>query len=122
MIGALQCRRSPWVPLAWFAALLLALAPTISRLAADSAEDVALCTASGLRYMPAAGQPAAGEPAHDGDCAYCPLLASADLAAGTVPFQPMALPLSPPRASSDASASPAHRWPVPFARGPPAHA
>lgn len=122
MIGISKRWRSPWVPLAWFAALLLALAPTISRLAADSAEDVALCTASGLRYVPAADQPTAGEPAHDGDCAYCPLLASADLAAGTVPFLPLALPALLPPASSDAAAPAARRWPAPLARGPPATA
>lgn len=120
MIGASQRWRSPWVPLAWFAALLLALAPTISRLAAESGEDVALCTASGLRYVPIAGAPSAGEPSHHGDCAYCPLLASADLAAGTVPFLPLAFPALPPPTSFAVTAPAARRWPAPLARGPPA--
>jgi hypothetical protein len=78
----------PMRALALMAVLLLALVPSASRLLASRAAADAhagwaeLCTVAGLKLVklaPAAPQ-APGDPAaahgHDGDCAYCPLLAS----------------------------------------------
>jgi hypothetical protein len=86
--------------LALVAILLLALVPTLGRIAqarAASADATpswaALCTMQGLR-TPAV--PAAPPPAHEsGDCAYCPLLAATitpSVAALSVP------PITPPPA------------------------
>jgi hypothetical protein len=72
--------------LAFAAALLLALAPSASRLlryapTPGAAEQAALCTHAGLQYVDAAAphDHRGGDPQHahgeDGDCAYCPLLA-----------------------------------------------
>ena len=79
----------PMRALALVAVLLLALMPSASRLLASRAVAdghgsgwAELCTVAGLKLVklaPATPQ-APGDPAqghgHDGDCAYCPLLAS----------------------------------------------
>lgn len=76
--------------LALAAILLLAMLPTLGRLAERGAPAgdsgwAAMCTSAGLAYVRLSGLPAAashddggGAPAHpqDADCAYCPLLAA----------------------------------------------
>lgn len=96
--------------LALFAILLLALLPTLGRLAQARAAGsdatpswAAMCTSRGLQpvLLPAAGQAAThvdgrAPDAPDrstGDCAYCPLLAATmPAAAASLPVPPAALP------------------------------
>ncbi len=79
----------PLAHLALLAILLMALLPTLGRLAqssarADAMPDMAMCTAAGMAQMPMAlfdhhaPAPDAGQPGNllHPDCDYCPLLAS----------------------------------------------
>ncbi|PJK14921.1 hypothetical protein CO613_03585 [Lysobacteraceae bacterium NML07-0707] len=69
--------------LALLAALLLAMLPTLGRLAqaasSTASESIAVCTVNGVQLITAASQPPDGSlPAGQStphDCAYCPLLA-----------------------------------------------
>ena len=76
--------------LALLAVLLLALAPSVSRvLSAGSTQVLAgwsqLCTTTGLQLLPSDGRSLSGKPApapvpgSDGYCDYCPLAASLPL-------------------------------------------
>jgi len=91
--------------LALFAMLLLALAPSVSRLLAapGAAADgwAAVCSLQGLKWVKLpSGQPAPH--GHDsGDCAYCPLSSGADDAVAT-----LALPAAPDASRHISEASP----------------
>jgi hypothetical protein len=129
--------RRPMARLALVAVLLLALVPTLGRIAQARAAGVdaapswaALCTARGLQpvLLPASahaaghgnGEAPAPSPRGGGDCDYCPLLATA---------LPLAIaPLSVPPAAAPAPAlctsrtSPTREAPHPCglgSRGPP---
>ncbi|MFZ5638388.1 MAG: DUF2946 family protein [Pseudomonadota bacterium] len=115
-----------WSGSAFLAILLLSLLPTAGRLREAFAPGtqvaaLAMCTAQGLAYRPISAidglrvaDPLAPderrEPATqgDGDCAYCPLLASLDLPAPTAACPPPILPVvarsrsSASRAGTDA--------------------
>ncbi len=129
--------RQPMARLALFAVLLLALVPTLGRLA--QARDAgfvaapswaALCTARGMEsvlLLPGAhgnathGGGEAPEPSHGGgDCDYCPLLAA------TIPvaIAPLSVPpaIAPPPALCTSRPVVAHAGPHPCglgSRGPP---
>lgn len=122
--------------LACLAALLLALVPTLGRLAGaqpraggwenSGGHWTAICTAAGLEYvrLPAAGEGAGGDAGtpsgHAGaDCDYCPLLAS-------LLFFALCLALFPPCrrqvSSGRPGAGPCRGWRHPCglgSRGPP---
>lgn len=123
--------RLRWLPsrLALLAALLIAVMPTISRIAASAAHGdgagwAELCTTGGLKLVHAGadGKPD-GAPLRisaDGDCAYCPLATSL-----IVPALLLALlPAPPPPALPDGTSA---AWRIGNAhpgtlgsRGPPA--
>lgn len=80
--------------LALVAILLLAMVPTLGRIAqaraagADAAPAwAAMCTMQGLRQVPLPSPPA---PQASGDCAYCPLLAATLVATVGAPSVPSA--------------------------------
>jgi Protein of unknown function (DUF2946). len=111
--------------LALLAILLLALVPTLGRIAQARATGVdatsswaAMCTTQGLRQLPLQ-LPAPASPQATGDCAYCPLLAATiapSVAAPTVP--PTALPTA--LCTSTAVDVPAQPHPCGLgSRGPP---
>jgi hypothetical protein len=114
--------------LALFAMLLLALAPSVSRLLAVQSDSASgwteVCSVQGLKWLKLPQDPSGdhGTPGHDsGDCAYCPLSRSLDNAVATIalPIAPHALAISPGMAPRAAPS----RWSYPSglgSRGPPA--
>lgn len=102
--------------LAFAAALLLALMPSLTRIvsaasaAAAMPDLTALCTHAGLQYVDAGAHHHDGggaRPAHDadGDCAYCPLLAHGALPQAVAAFAAHApLPAQRPLAHAAAVA------------------
>lgn len=98
--------------LALAAVLLMAFAPSISRvLAGSGAQGLAgwseLCTTQGLKWVDTAAQSAAAKsklpdaPAMGGDCAYCPLAASLPVWLPLIlefphPMAGEVIPLAPP--------------------------
>jgi hypothetical protein len=111
--------------LALVAILLLALVPTLGRIAQARAASVdavpswaSLCTAQGLRQL-SPQAPLPSTPRAPGDCAYCPLLAAtvaASIAVSTVP--PPALPTA--LCTSTPADVPGEPHPVGLgSRGPP---
>ncbi|PJJ98304.1 hypothetical protein CO615_09880 [Lysobacteraceae bacterium NML75-0749] len=80
-----MAQRCHWLllRLALLAALLLAMLPTLGRLAqaasSTASEPIAVCTVNGVQLITAASQPPDGSLLPDQpalhDCAYCPLLA-----------------------------------------------
>lgn len=120
--------------LAMLAALLIALAPSISRVLGSRGGErlagwVELCTPAGLTWVDTAAKarakapvaPASGWPGDQGDaCPHCPL-------AATMPPPPEAFPLPPPpwRPTADRAPETSNRvqgiLPIgPGCRGPPA--
>lgn len=118
--------------LAFVAVLLLALLPTVGRIAQARApgHDVSpawaeLCTVQGLRTVllaaPAQQSPAPAPDPHAGaDCDYCPLLAAAvSPVVGSISVPPPALP--PALCTSPASVARTQPHPCGLgSRGPPA--
>lgn len=109
--------------LALLAILLMALVPTLGRIAQARAAGVeatpswaALCTMQGLREVPLPSPPA---PHASGDCAYCPLLAATTVPPVAVLSGPPAS-LPPALCTSLASETPAAPHPCGLgSRGPP---
>lgn len=126
---AFQGLRSWSSRLALLAALLIAVMPTISRIAGSAAHGdgagwAEVCTVGGLKFVKADGDGRPqGAPLHvsaDGDCAYCPLATSLILPALVLALVPQLAPPSPPPATPAAwwsgNAHPATLG----SRGPPA--
>ncbi len=119
-------RQRPLAGLAFVAALLLALAPSLSRVlhyaASDPAGMAMLCTHDGLQQVALHAHHDAAPPAHhdeDGDCAYCPLLAHGTLPAAVAAFVALPLPLAPAPVSRPPLAPRAAFILAAQARGPP---
>ena len=110
--------------LVFLAAILLAFAPSISKLASASPSifSEAVCTSDGLKTVELAAEGIApdDQTVHP-DCAYCTLLSSASAAPPSLAMEIPALDLSPEKAGHSASPHLAKsNFPALGSRGPPA--
>lgn len=117
--------RRPMARLALLAILLLALLPTLGRIAQARASGAgaeapswgALCTTQGLRSLTPPASPA--PPPASGDCAYCPLLSTTITASvAALCVQPLALPGALCTSSAPVERTPPHACGL-GSRGPP---
>jgi hypothetical protein len=123
---ASRSRRLPGAWLALLAALVLALAPTVSRALIETALPVEICSATGEAHgassAPASGGESRGN-VHFDACALCPIAASG-IAPPALPAAVVATPVATRLAPARFPAAPDthHAWSPAAPRGPPAGA